>query len=505
MDYPKTKSFSRNALSQLLPLDTESLNEILDYTLNLGSSHAVESHLLDILGTSDESLQFVAQFLKLKQEEDDAYAKKTSKQRSLQAKKPAIPAQPATKKLPAWSQSSPNNQPSQKPVVRLDPKKTASTTSQLLDKPQIVLDAKQAKRGKRRNMDNLKDIEAALQDLELADAQNQANRKCDCMGQRHPLFDVVPNCLNCGKIICVKEGLQPCLFCGQHLLPEADREEIRLILMKERDTLEHNNELLAERKLPSPPPPPPVKEKKKKITVRLSAGKFWDEQKEALAALEDEKKRKRQEQLEKEKHDKEVKEQEEELKKYEKMKRITEKHDNDLLLAQQRLETLLDFQATGAERTKIIDRAADFDLPTSSSSMWLLPVERALQLKRQQKQLRKQESAEESRKGRGKRVMEMVIINGKAQMVENTTYLKSDDEDDEKSIQELESEINATKMETETVQLKQIWDYERDAAKWEKPVYMGKQLEVSVTGVAPQSRLQFGEGGDETDLVVALP
>ncbi|CAN3377403.1 hypothetical protein DIURU_003353 [Diutina rugosa] len=504
MDYPKTKSFSRNALSQLLPLDTESLNEIIDYTLHLGSPHAIESHLLDILGTSDESLSFVTQFLKLKQEEDDAYAKKTSKQRMSLTKKPAISNQPVTKKSPAWKVDSTESQPSRKPLTRVDPKKTASTTSQLMNEPHMVLNAKQAKRGKRKNMDNLKDIEAALQDLELAEAQNQANRKCDCMGQRHPLFDVVPNCLNCGKIICVKEGLQPCSFCGQQLLPETDREEIRSILLKERDTLEHNKELLAERKLPSQSPPP-VKEKKKKITVRSSAGKFWDEQKEALAALEDEKKRQKQEQLQKEMHEKEVKEQEEELKKYEKMKRINEKHDNDLLVAQQRLETLLDFQATGAERTKIIDRAADYDLPTSSSSMWLSPVERALQLKRQQKQLRKQESAEESRKGRGRRVMEMVIVNGKAQMVENTTYSKSDDEEDENSIQELESKINVSKLAEEADQSKQVWNYELDAAKWEKPVYMGNQQSGTLVDTAPPSRLQVSKGGDEMDLVVALP
>ena len=27
--------------------------------------------------------------------------------------------------------------------------------------------------------------------------------KCDCMGQKH---DLINNCLNCGKVVCAREG-----------------------------------------------------------------------------------------------------------------------------------------------------------------------------------------------------------------------------------------------------------------------------------------------------------
>lgn len=49
-------------------------------------------------------------------------------------------------------------------------------------------------------------------------------------------------------------------------------------------------------------------------------------------------------------------------------------------------DRLLGFQAHNAQRTKIIDQAADFDTPTSTGlNPWATPQERALQLKKQQK------------------------------------------------------------------------------------------------------------------------
>lgn len=52
-------------------------------------------------------------------------------------------------------------------------------------------------------------------------------------------------------------------------------------------------------------------------------------------------------------------------------------------------DRLLGFQANNAQRTKIIDQAADFDTPTSTGlNPWATPQERALQLKKQQKVMR---------------------------------------------------------------------------------------------------------------------
>ena len=42
-------------------------------------------------------------------------------------------------------------------------------------------------------------------------AKMRARTPCNCMATDHPL---VGNCLKCGKVICAKEGLGPCLFCA---------------------------------------------------------------------------------------------------------------------------------------------------------------------------------------------------------------------------------------------------------------------------------------------------
>jgi hypothetical protein len=66
--------------------------------------------------------------------------------------------------------------------------------------------------------------------------------------------------------------------------------------------------------------------------------------------------------------------------------------DGGLKKATEHRDRLLGFQATSAQRTKIIDEAADFETPTSTrGNIWATPQERAIQLKRQQKVMRQME------------------------------------------------------------------------------------------------------------------
>ena len=65
--------------------------------------------------------------------------------------------------------------------------------------------------------------------------------------------------------------------------------------------------------------------------------------------------------------------------------------DRTLDLAKEHRNKLLAYQAENARRTQIIDEAADMETPTAGLSMWSSPIERAEQLKRQQKVLREQE------------------------------------------------------------------------------------------------------------------
>lgn len=87
--------------------------------------------------------------------------------------------------------------------------------------------------------------------------------------------------------------------------------------------------------------------------------------------------------------------------------------DKTLDLAKQHRDKLLNYQTENARRTHIIDEAADFETPTSGQSTWSSPVERAAQLKRQQKVLREQEWNAKPEYEKRKVVVSVDLVGGK--------------------------------------------------------------------------------------------
>ncbi len=87
--------------------------------------------------------------------------------------------------------------------------------------------------------------------------------------------------------------------------------------------------------------------------------------------------------------------------------------DKTLDLAKQHRDRLLAYQAENARRTHIIDEAADFETPTSGLSLWSSPVERAAQLKRQQKVLREQEWNAKPEYEKRRVVVSLDLVGGK--------------------------------------------------------------------------------------------
>jgi len=163
-----------------------------------------------------------------------------------------------------------------------------------------------------------------------------------------------------------------------------------------------------------------------------------------------------------------------------------ETKDQDLQKAKERLETLLDYQATGEERTKIIDNASDFEMP--SQSLWLTPEERALNLKKQQRLMR-ESLVNKERKSRGEKTVEMTIKDGKVTMVEKyVTHTEGTSHEES----ELEKSIKEKKMQSQTSNL--VWDYEMDKSKWEKPIYFASknipQVDKSELKIT-KNRVQF--------------
>lgn len=193
----------------------------------------------------------------------------------------------------------------------------------------------------------LADFDEAIRALEISTnpthfsntAKGIAARRCNCVATRHPLLEAAPNCLNCGKVICIKEGLGPCTFCGQPLLNPAEVQSMIKELRQERG----REKMAADREA----------HKKTGTGGGQSQRSYANPLKEVgLAGPED--------------------------------LSVAE------AMARQHRDKLLAFQAQNAKRTTVKDEAADFD-PSLAGSMWATPEERAMALKRQQKLMREME------------------------------------------------------------------------------------------------------------------
>jgi hypothetical protein len=225
-------------------------------------------------------------------------------------------------------------------------------------------------------VDSLADIDAALKQLDITNGKREP---CNCMATRHPLLEIAPNCLNCGKIICAKEGLGPCTFCGKQLLSNEELAQINQVLIQEKEEITASMG------------------KKARKQAGIDSGITVSSLGQTANALGN---------------------------------------------AQQRLDTLLQYQASGAERTKIIDQVSDFELPSYGVNKWASPMEQAQQLKRQQRQLRKLQEQQLARAGRGKKVISIDLKGNKVYMEEKDAPLEEAASEDESEIIEVPTELS---------------------------------------------------------------
>lgn len=109
-------------------------------------------------------------------------------------------------------------------------------------------------------------------------------------------------------------------------------------------------------------------------------------------------------------------------------------------------DKLLTFQAQNAKRTHVIDEAADFETPSAGQSMWTSPVERAAQLKRQQRVLREQEWSARPEWERRRVVVSVDLVGGKVvrRMGKVERPKEEDGEVDEAMEEVLEEKMGAT-------------------------------------------------------------
>lgn len=419
-------------ISRLLPLDDDSLKQIITYSDTLTKPAAAE-HLKNLLGDSAQALEFITSFNSrrapppsanpsppnpppspdslevpratarprkkkapfnnlppvrqpgdagnvtgayIKREEDDYMSGKSkgrkepplvntlalqSRPDALQLPTPikstyATPTQDRPSKLP----------PSAAGSLISDVKTSRSLSPAAKGKTKINVTGGLSMRGQ---STVINDLDSAIRTLEiqtnpmLATKQDDSQRKCNCMAQRHALLAAAPNCLNCGKIICAKEGLGPCTFCGSPLLSSDEIHAMVRILKEERgkEKMEANNA------------------SHKRAEISKTGRPFSAMSTPATSAPNSD-----------------------------------SESEQKLTAAKQHRDRLLKFQADNARRTHIHDEAADFETPDAGTSMWATPQERALQLKRQQKVLREQEWSARPEYEKRKVVVSIDIVGGKA-------------------------------------------------------------------------------------------
>ncbi|KAJ4002595.1 hypothetical protein NW752_001110 [Fusarium irregulare] len=208
----------------------------------------------------------------------------------------------------------------------------------------------------------ISDLDAAIRALEISTnptLDNSKSRKCNCVATRHPLQGAAPNCLSCGKVICMKEGLGPCTFCGSPLLTPDDVQMMIRELKDERGRERQAANRDANRRADVAKTPAPFTQPRGNDGPSLS---------EAEAK------------------------------------------------ARAHRDKLLNFQAQNAKRTTVRDEAADFDVGgalTGTGSMWATPEERARELKRQQKVLREMEWNARPDYEKRKQVVSIDVVGGK--------------------------------------------------------------------------------------------
>lgn len=415
-----SSTWAMSRLSQLLPLDEESLKQILDYINSLPKDAAAE-HLKNLLGDSPKALEFISSFNSRREVSGPSVAapefseapRKQPRKKKAPLNKLFPPRQPEDygntagayhkrdEQVYVGGRRRSHKEPplantlalSEKPDARQLP---TSTTNQIpkpppsasgpliSDLPNIYSSARSHPSSRtaspapktKVNLSGgpsmhapstaLADLDSAIRTLEiqtnpsLSANTNPASRRCDCLATRHPLLAAAPNCLNCGKIICVKEGIGPCTFCSRPLLDAEEMQSMICSLREERglEKMAANNASYRRADLSSTPRP--------FTTPTLSS--IPDSSSQDKKALD---------------------------------------------LARQHRDRLLNYQSENARRTHIIDEAADFETPASGQSLWASPVERAKQLKRQQKVLREQEWSAKPEWEKRRVVVSVDLVGGK--------------------------------------------------------------------------------------------
>ncbi|KAI8073176.1 putative zinc finger motif, C2HC5-type-domain-containing protein [Gongronella butleri] len=387
-------------LAVFLGFDPETLQtQVIPYLMSIESPIELQQHLQDMLGTTADTIAFTEKFLQMrfpparaaKASPRPSASPKTSASNSnrgsptpAQAHRPPVdpnalfPSLPPQQQSTSSSSSSDNatNWPTNFNVqIKKDTKKKKSSSA--TQSSSTLVSDRLEKKKKKQNA-NPMTLESALKELDIKVDHGKKRRTCNCQATKHELLTIAPNCLNCGKIICVAEGVGPCTFCGTPVLSK--EQQLSLIAEAKKKRAEEKQKQNQQ-----------TSTRKSKATPQVSVGYASKVSGNIVYAQYDE-----------------------------------SIEIENRLRAEQHKEKLLDYQQSSAQRTKVIDQASDFAMPTDEMSPWLSAQERALLLKKQQANMKRLEQPRASQR----RVL-TIDIGTKQARVETAVDVSSDESDDD--------------------------------------------------------------------------
>ncbi|WBW70752.1 thyroid receptor interacting protein-like protein, transcription coactivator [Schizosaccharomyces osmophilus] len=370
------EQWAKENVLKLLSLDEESALLVAQTAAAAQNAGEAKNHWISLLGESPEAIEFVSEFNRRRfapsSKKDTSYKKADIDRPS---EKASNSSSEKSTVYPTISQQQKTRQTRSSSSDR-DKSKNTKTNDDLYNIPKVaqkttsqgtltsdLMGTKKAFKPKQvpqvSKIDGLADIERAIHQVEISQKSSNSNRRsCDCQGRKHPLNEAAPNCLNCGKIICMLEGMGPCTFCKAPVISKTQQLELLQELKKAGSDIKQAANQKTKSKHSS------SKHQFQKLNNSSIHSIFIDPKQLEQKAIE----------------------------------------------AEQRKNVLLNFDRTAAQRTKIIDEAADFDPTTLASDTWASPAEKALNLVKMQQAL--------SQKEKKKKKVLSISLSGKKVVVD---------------------------------------------------------------------------------------
>ncbi|KAJ2665945.1 hypothetical protein IW148_001303 [Coemansia sp. RSA 1199] len=314
------KAWATQQIATIVGATPDDAQPLAEFLLGIDDANEVQGQLLDMLGESPMALDFAFAFIARQ-----------------------FPVDEDTPALPPRSQV---EMPTQ--VETLSQVDTATSTTDPADSsmgtqptPAVYKSQRQIKRERQ---------EKARRDKSEAEKQRQRalrkRVKCECQASEHTL---ITNCLECGRIVCDKEGPGPCMCCGNNV--DGPDQQLEQHMQNQAQSAASDG-----------------------AHVELSDDEYMAL---ALQALKIDKQTASAQSL---------------------------REAESWVQATKRKERLLRFDRTAAQRTRLIDQSSDFD--PNAIDKWMSPEEKAHAEKLQSEQ-RSRDNEREARLKRGMRVLRL--------------------------------------------------------------------------------------------------